>query len=103
MARELVARGGVRLALYPIGTRTVRPGYNQEKTFSIGCLRGDRGSVLSLPGRKSQVWVARVHDSSASDRSKRRRPLSPVGDSVWLLLVPIVTVLGWVASIVMGE
>lgn len=79
---ELVARGRVRLARYPIGTRTVRPGYRQKETFSIGCLGSDRSSVLSVPGWNPEVRMARVHDSSASDRSWRCRPLSPGRDSM---------------------
>jgi hypothetical protein len=79
---ELVARGRIRLARYPIGTRTVWSRYRQAETFAIGCLGGDRSSVLSIPGRNSEGRMARVHDSSPFDWGWRCRPLSPGRDSM---------------------
>ena len=77
-----MARSRIRLARYNIGACAVRPGYLKEDSRTTR-FRGDHcNAILSLLGRRSQVRVARFHDSSAPDWSKRCRPLSPDGDSM---------------------
>ncbi len=77
-----MARSRIRLARYPIGACDVGYRRRKETPAVTRRLSGHRNPVLSLPGRRSQVRVARFHDSSAAARSKRCRPLSPDGDSM---------------------
>ena len=82
LIRELVARSRIWLARYLSGTCAVSPGHHKEEPAATRSLSGLCNPVLALPRRKSQGGVARVHDSSASARSERCRPLSPGGDSM---------------------